>query len=95
MRAEPHHLWLGHVIVQPEARGYGLGQTLVRKLLAYGIKRHRAKLASLIVFPENVDAIECYHRVGFQTTGEEHHRFSSGPKERLLRLQLDLNRFET
>lgn len=90
MRYEPDHLWLGHIIVSPEARGCGLGKLLVQKLLEQSITRHRATIISLIVFPENIDAIACYKSVGFRLLREESHRFGQGPLHRLLRLQMNL-----
>lgn len=90
MRAEPDHVWLGHVIVRPNQRGRGTGQTLVRTLLERAFDRLFARRASLIVFPGNKAAIECYQRVGFVVRGEEYHRFGpDGPKHKFLRLTID------
>ncbi len=90
MRAAPEHPWLGHVIVRPDQRGLGIGQALVRALVEHACDRLFARAVSLIVCPDNSAAIECYRRVGFAITGEEHHRFgASGPRHRFLRLDIE------
>lgn len=90
LRADPAHLWLGHVIVRPDQRGRGAGQALVRALLEFAAERLFARNVSLIVFPENKAAIKCYRRVGFSIAGEEYHRFGGvGPRHRFLRLDID------
>lgn len=89
MRNAPHDLWLGHLIVRPDRRGQGVGRTLLTRLLELAFGRYAAKRVMLVVFPDNVAAIECYRRVGFQVIREEHHRFGgTGPRHRLLRLEI-------
>jgi RimJ/RimL family protein N-acetyltransferase len=82
--------WLGHVIVNPNFRRRGYGLSFVRALLRQAFEHRRAKLVALIVFPENIPAIECYLRAGFRAAGEERHRFrAGGPEERLLRFEIN------
>ena len=89
MRNAPHDLWLGHLIVRPNQRGQGMGQTLLTRLLELAFGRYAAKRVLLVVFPDNVAAIECYRRVGFQVIREEQHRFGdTGPRHKLLRLEI-------
>ena len=89
MRREPSHLWIGHVIVRPDNREYGIGRSFVQKLVEHAFGPLVARRISLVVFPDNLGAIACYLRVGFQIKGEEFHRFGqTGPKQRLLRLEL-------
>lgn len=91
MRLQPDHLWIGHLVVRPEQRGRGVGQVMVRALTDHAFCEVSAARVSLIVFPDNVTAIECYRRVGYRIVGEEYHGF--GPpqrtpkKHRLLRLE--------
>ena len=89
MRRDANHLWIGHVIMRPDRRGRRLGQYFVRRLVANAFTRDTVTRVSLIVFPDNTQALECYRRVGFTIAGEEHHRFlDSGPEERMLRLEV-------
>ena len=90
MRREPRHLWLGHIIVRPDLRGRGLGKMLVQHLLDRARSQYHAVLVSLIVFPDNTDAIACYRQAGFQLVREESHSFGGGPKHRLFRFQFDV-----
>ncbi len=93
MRNHPNHLWLGHVLVHPDQRGYGTGRAFVRALLAHAFDRLFAVRVSLIVFPQNKAAVCCYRRAGFTIVGEEHHRFGrSGTLYRLLRLEIQAPR---
>ena len=89
MRNQANRLWLGHVLVHPDQRGRGTGQTFVRALLDHAFNRLFAVRVSLIVFPQNKAAVCCYRRVGFTIVGEEYHRFGgSGTHHRLLRLEI-------
>ncbi|MGB2985910.1 MAG: GNAT family N-acetyltransferase [Phycisphaerae bacterium] len=87
MRREVDHLWLGHVVIRPDQRGRGTGQAFVRALLDHAFDRCCAGRVSLIVFPDNTVAIQCYVRAGFTIIGDEYHRFGGiGPRYRFLRL---------
>lgn len=91
MHGETDHVWLGHVVIHPDHRGRATGQAFVRALLDHAFTRFSAKRVSLIVFPDNTAALRCYRRVGFRHVGEECHRFGdTGPKHRLLRLEISL-----
>lgn len=88
MRLEADHFWIGHIIVDPNLRGCGIGRQFVQMLLAQASGNHKARKVSLVVFPENQAAIHCYESCGFQLVGDECHRFAvGGPKERLLRFE--------
>ena len=89
MQRERRHLWLGHVVVCPSERGRGFGTVFVRMLLEYAFAQLAARCVSLIVYPDNKPAVDCYHRVGFKLTREEYHAFgSSSVEERMLRLEI-------
>jgi RimJ/RimL family protein N-acetyltransferase len=93
IRGRPDRYWLGHVILRPGFRGRGIGRRFVEALVTEAFDRHGAREIALIVFPENVAAVECYVAVGFRSAGEEYHRFRPhGPKERLLRLEITPDR---
>jgi RimJ/RimL family protein N-acetyltransferase len=88
MRGDPKHFWLGHVIIRPDQRGRGLGCSFVKQLLSNVFGRLSAERLSLVVFPRNKSAIECYLRAGFAEVGEESHQFNGrGPRHNLLRLE--------
>ncbi len=87
MLRDRDHLWLGHAIVSPDERGRGIGTAFVTGLARLAFDRLGAQRISLIVFPENAAAIECYRRVGFAVMGEEYHVFG-GTRYRLLRMQI-------
>jgi RimJ/RimL family protein N-acetyltransferase len=88
MRRDPSHLWIGHIVIRPDKRGEGLGKSLVEQLLAEAFERQKASRVSLIVFPQNTAAVECYKRVGFTLIGDEYHQFRDGPCERMLRFEI-------
>jgi ribosomal protein S18 acetylase RimI-like enzyme len=82
--------WLGHLIVDPDCRGAGLGRQLTRLLLAEAFQRHRARDVTLVVFPDNRQAIACYRAAGMRTAGYETHDFPAYQKRvRLLRMVAD------
>jgi GNAT superfamily N-acetyltransferase len=62
---------LGHLVLQPEARGSGAGRRLVESVLeaarAAGYER-----VELMTFSALTDARELYRRVGFEMTSREH-----------------------
>ena len=89
MQRERGHLWLGHVILCPTERGRGIGTVFVRMLLEYAFDQLAARCVSLIVYPNNKPAVDCYYRVGFKAIREEYHTFgSSNIQERMLRLEI-------
>lgn len=88
MKGDAGHLWLGHVVLHPRARGAGLGRVFVGALLDHAFDALCASRVSLVVFPENRIAVRCYENVGYSIIGEEHHRFATSPvRHRLLRLE--------
>lgn len=96
MELQPGHFWLGHVIVDPTWQGRGLGRCFTTALARLAFDHHRATRLILVVFPDNLAAIRCYHRVGFKAVREEYHAFGDDPhKHTLLRLEMgpgDLHR---
>jgi len=89
MRSRPDHLWIGHVIVDPAFQRRGHGTRFVNEMVQVAFQKQQATRLILVVFPANTSAIQCYHRVGFKTVGEEFHAFGGSPgKQRLLRLEM-------
>lgn len=81
--------WLGHLIIDPSRRGVGHGLQLTRLLLARAFEHCGAKRVTLVVFPENLTAVACYKRAGFEPDGFEYHRAADGTPIRLLRMAVD------
>lgn len=79
--------WIGHIIVDPVVRGQAVGRAFVHALVYYAITVLKRQAVSLVVFPDNVHAIRCYHRAGFRDAGMELKRFPPDTTEhRLLRM---------
>lgn len=90
MRTDAAHLWIGHVVVDPQLRNCGIGREFVWGLLEEAFRKEKARRVSLVVFPENKPAVCCYQNCGFHIVGDESHRFQSGGlKYRLLRLEAE------
>lgn len=68
---DPQTAWLYSMWVQPSARGRGVGQALVEKVIdwAGGTKATCLKLEVVV---ENESANRLYARLGFSPTGREH-----------------------
>lgn len=73
MRNDRGHFWLGHVIINPDLRGRGVGLAFVQSLVHRAFNELNARQISLIVFPDNAPAIRCYKAAGFRETGDEFH----------------------
>ena len=73
--------WLGlfDLVVQPSARGQGLGTALVRALLDWG-RQAGAQAAYLQVRSANPRAQQLYERLGFVAAYGYHHRVP-GPRD--------------
>jgi len=81
--------WLGHIIIDPAKRGSGLGFELTCELLRHTFVVREASRVSLIVFPDNAAAVNCYLRAGFQVVRTERHRpADSNELLSLVRLEL-------
>lgn len=78
--------WLGHLIIDPAQRGLGYGLLLTQLLMTRAFERCGAKRVTLVVFPENLAAVACYKRAGFEPDGFENHRTADGTRIRLLRM---------
>ncbi|MEW6249512.1 MAG: GNAT family N-acetyltransferase [Planctomycetota bacterium] len=79
--------WLGHLIVDPNQRGRGLGVQLTRLLLAEAFDHRGARRVTLVVFPENQVALRCYRAAGMCEDGCEWHYFPAyDRRESLVRL---------
>ena len=57
------------LIGEPELRGKGIGQAVVRKVLQIGFEELGLHRIELLVFDFNTAAIHCYEKVGFCKEG--------------------------
>jgi RimJ/RimL family protein N-acetyltransferase len=89
MQRDPRDLWIGHVLIDPQHRGQGLGRALTAALVHRAFHIERARRLTLVVFPENTAAVRCYQSAGFHLRREEVQVF--GPQRRrygLLRFEM-------
>jgi RimJ/RimL family protein N-acetyltransferase len=90
LNASAREYWLGHLIVDPERRGRGLGVRLVELLIQRGFQHLGARRISLVVFTDNLVAQRSYRAAGMREEGYEVHRFPAyGTSERLLRMGIE------
>jgi len=93
MRSRLDHWWLGHVILRPDCRGRGWGHWFAKTLICEGLEVLGAVKISLVVFPENTAAVECYLGAGFRIAGTERQQLVSGaPARKLLRMEIARDR---
>ena len=59
------------IILDPEARGQGLGTILLNHLLHLAKEKFQIELIHLQVYDKNPAAIRFYQRFGFKTFGEQ------------------------
>jgi RimJ/RimL family protein N-acetyltransferase len=86
LRRKQNEYWLGHLIVDPQQRGHGLGRRLTELLLDQAFHNYGARRVSLVVFPDNLAAIATYRSAGMRADGYETHCFGQHWRpERLLR----------
>ena len=69
--------WLGHLIIDPEYRGRGLGRELTWLLIRRALDHHAARSVTLVVFPDNHAAIAAYRAAGMSDDGSEAHTFEN------------------
>lgn len=89
LHRQPAEYWVGHILVDPQQRGNGLGRLLVCRLAERAFEVHKARRVSLVVFRDNVPAIRCYERLGFVEDGLESHYFPAyRTRVKLVRMSL-------
>jgi ribosomal protein S18 acetylase RimI-like enzyme len=59
---------LGHLVVDPDVRGQGIGTRLIRELCHRGAPALGCDEFSLFVLPRNPSAVRLYRRLGFVET---------------------------
>ncbi len=90
MKDDPSHQWIGHVVIDIERRRQGLGLQLTHLLTRKAFLEFSARKLSLVVFPDNKPALDCYLQCGFRIIAEEFQRFDSKtPPQRMIRLGKD------
>lgn len=66
------------VIVNPTARGNGLGKELIRLAIEYAKEHLNAARIELAVFENNESARRCYEAVGFTESAKSEYKMSIG-----------------
>jgi RimJ/RimL family protein N-acetyltransferase len=79
------HLWAGHCVIDPQWRGIGLGRQMTALMIREAFASCGAQRLSLVVFPDNLQAIRCYEVAGFQNSGRQLQCFSRTGKQHLMR----------
>ena len=69
MSHDARDLWIGHFIVPESSRGKGFGYAFMRLLLRRAFASLSAASVSLVVFPENEVAVNCYLKCGLVKDG--------------------------
>lgn len=64
-RADAETMHFGYIVVDPDARGKGLGSAMLAMAMEFAFHIKGAKRVTLHVFAENAPAIRCYERLGF------------------------------
>lgn len=95
MPGDPPHLWIGHVIVPKPLRGLGIGLALVQRLVHRAFMIEHAQRLSLVVFPQNRPALNCYLKAGLISDGTQYKRFRHVEgRFRMLKMTITRGRFE-
>lgn len=82
-------MWIGHFLIDPARRGRSLGTTFARLLVSLAFEQCGASEVLLVVFPDNLSAIRCYTRAGFNVTGQETRFFeATGREHAFLRMSI-------
>lgn len=86
--------WIGHFLLSPAHRGRGWGVRFAQALLAHAFVELGAADVLLVVFPDNLRAIQCYERAGFIDLGQERKLFKTTGREHLFtRMGISRSRF--
>ena len=62
---------IGRVLLKPEKRGFGYGNTMLQQLINYAIDELQLEKLTLKVFNFNKSAYQCYLRLGFVESSRE------------------------
>lgn len=63
--------WIAHMVVDPGARGRGLGRRVIEQLKLEATRHRGARRLRLSVFADNAAARRCYRTAGFGEIGRE------------------------
>ena len=95
MPGQPGHYWLGHCVIRPEQRGTGLGRLMIQLVLSEAFVTRAASRVSLMVFPENLAAYNCYLGVGFRAVSDQYKYFATtGRRYRMVQMSLHRQQYE-
>lgn len=84
---------IGRVLIDPAARGHGLGSTMMTLLIRHAFGPLGLDTLTLSVFTFNMPAIACYERLGFVTIEKLPPRPFENETWDVLRMQLTKSKF--
>lgn len=88
-------VWIGHLNVPKLHRGRGIGYALMQHLLDRAFGDMNARSLSLMVFPENDVAINCYLKCGLARDGIHIRSFEHRPGEyKMLKMKMTRRQFQ-
>jgi RimJ/RimL family protein N-acetyltransferase len=85
MPSSESHLWAGHCVIDPRWRGIGAGRQMTTLMIREAFEARGTHRLSLVVFPDNIQAIRCYESAGFLSSGQQLQCFSSTGKQHRMR----------
>lgn len=87
-------MWIGHFVLDPEARGRAWGVRFAQALIARAFVERHSTDVLLVVVPDNARAIRCYQRSGMIDLGQERKHFKTTRREFLFnRMGISRGRF--
>ncbi len=95
LRGDVCELWIGHLIVPKPLRGQGIGYAFMQHLLHHSFAGLGAKCVSLVVFPGNDVAVNCYLKCGLVKDGIHVKSFDHLPhKYKMLKMKITRRQHE-
>jgi len=83
---------IGNVIVSPVARGHGVGQYLIKQMIALAASKHQAAEVTVSCFNQNVAGLLLYPKLGFQPYAVEERNDKKGTRVALIHMRLSQNK---
>ncbi len=82
--------WIGHLIVHPDRRRFGVAQYLISALKTIAKERYQSKTIATICYENNPNGLAFYQKLGFTIDGWETRLDHRGEAVKVFRLERDL-----
>jgi RimJ/RimL family protein N-acetyltransferase len=79
--------WIGHLIVHPERRRYGVANYLISALKTIAKERYQSQAIATICYENNPVGLAFYQKLGFSTEGWETRLDHRGEAAKVFRLE--------